>query len=436
MQLAAAALLAGGILALPLDVVLRFRVLGYNARLSHLLFGLFLLVVLWDARAGQWRSIRLPRAALVFLVAVFASVPGSLDPVKTGGYAAWAFFDVAVFLAALPLALRLYPALGTAAVATHLLAAAAIGEVAFAEIAALFDGGPRPLSAFIGSAAFPRLQALSYEPAYLAFFLIPAVVVALTLLLLRVGPRSALMFVAILSTAVVILSTARSGWLAVAAAYGGAVVLALWHLSRRAVAVPASGAERRAAVRDAGLLLASSILVAGVILTAFAATKASGGPVERAQAVVTLAEQLAHFGAAQGTGNDVELRTSWTSLGLRAWLDHPLFGVGIGGFGAYVVHQGYTPAIPDPSKIVVPNMWIELLAETGIAGAGAALVLIVFTGARAVRMVAMRPVAAAYGLGILVLGLVSLQFNSTFTRLDLWLPLGLTYALSTSRSNE
>ncbi len=55
-----AVLLFGGILALPLDVVLRFRVLGYNARLSHLLFGLFLLVVLWDAREGRWRDVRVP----------------------------------------------------------------------------------------------------------------------------------------------------------------------------------------------------------------------------------------------------------------------------------------------------------------------------------------------------------------------------------------
>ncbi|HVH51905.1 MAG TPA: hypothetical protein VM690_07150, partial [Gaiellaceae bacterium] len=245
MQLAAAALLAGGIVALPLDVVARFQVLGYNARLSHLLFGLFMVAVLWDARAGGWRSIRVPRAALVFLVAVLASVPGSLSPVKTAGYAAWAFFDVAVFLAALPLALRRYPALGVGAAGTHLLTAAAISGVAFAEVAALFNGGPRPASSFIGDAGFPRLQALSYEPAYLAFFLVPPIAVALTLIMLRVGPRQALMVVAIAGTAVVILSTARSGWLAVAAAYIGALVVSVWR---------GRGSSWRVLLREAALL--------------------------------------------------------------------------------------------------------------------------------------------------------------------------------------
>lgn len=362
----------------------------------------------------------MPWPAVAYLAAVLASVPWSRDPTKTVGYAGWAVFDVAVFLVGVPLFIGLYPSLRAWAVGVYLASAALVCEVAFGEIAALSNGGPRPASAFIGSAGFPRLQALLYEPAYLAFFLVTPVAIALTVHLLRDGrPRLPLVLVVVMSSATVVLSTARSGWLALAATFVAATLVAL-RLGRP---------SRRALLDAAGVAVASGVVALG-ILAAFVVAKAGGLPLDRLAAVPEFGRHLALFGAAQGTGNDVALRTDWYALGLRVWAEHPVFGVGIGGFGAYVVQHGYTPAIADPSKIVVPNMWVELLAETGIAGAGAALALLLTTAAAALRSGVRSPAAVGCGVSLLVLGLVSFQFNNTFLRLDLWLPLGLATALS------
>ncbi len=301
----------------------------------------------------------------------------------------------------------------------HLATAVIVCEIAFGEIAALFGGGPRPASAFIGTAGFPRLQALLYEPAYLSFFLIAPVAVALVWYLARDGRASLpLVFVAVVSSATVILSTARSGWLALVATFAGAVVLASRHRPPARV------------LREAAALALASAAVAIGIMAAFVMATADGSVVDRLAAVPEFARHLALFGAAQGTGNDVALRTDWYALGLRVWSEHPFFGVGIGGFGAYVVHQGYTPAIADPSRIVVPNMWIELLAETGTAGAAAAVALIASTVVAALRAAGRSPYVAGYAVALVALALVSFEFNNTFLRLDLWLPLGLAWSLS------
>ncbi|MDE3113696.1 MAG: hypothetical protein KGK34_12215, partial [Chloroflexota bacterium] len=228
-RILAQALFVLAVVTLPVDVTLRFRLFGYNARLSQLFFGLLLLVVLAEAlRTSSWRSLGVPWAGVAYLAAVVASIPWTHDVTKTLGYAAWAAFDVAAFLVGLPLFLRLYPQLRAWSVAVYLATAAIVCEVAFGEIAALFGGGPRPPSAFIGTAGFPRLQALFYEPAYLAFFLTTPVAVALAWHLSREArPRLPLLFVAVASSATIVLSTARSGWLALAATFVLATLVAL-----------------------------------------------------------------------------------------------------------------------------------------------------------------------------------------------------------------
>lgn len=394
--------------------------LGYNARLSQAFFGLLALVVGAEAlRRWRWRAVRVPWPALAYLAAVALSLPASHAPAKSMGYAAWAAVDVAVFLVALPLLLRLYPALRAWTVGVYLVAALVVCEIAFAEIAALGGGGPRPASSFIGTAGFPRLQALFYEPAYLSFFLIGPLAIALVSHLGASG-RARLWSAAVAVTAstTILLATARSGWLALAVTFAGAAILA----SRD------RGAGR--AIRDGAAVLAASAVLAGAILAGFVMAKAEGTPLDRAAAVPAFVQQLALFGAARGAGDDVALRSDWYALGLRVWSDSPLLGVGIGGFGAYVVDRSYAPAIDDPTRIVVPNMWIELLAETGLAGALSALALLASVSIAALRAGRGSAAARGCGLALLALGLVSFQFNNTFLRLDLWLPLGLASALA------
>lgn len=417
------ALYAGAVIALPFDVVLRFQLLGYNARLSHLLFGLLLLITLAGTlRSSSWRTIRVPVAAVAYLLAVVASVPGSLNPTKTAGYSAWALFDVAAFLVGLPLLLRLYPSLRGWTVGAHLVSAVLVCEIAFGELAAFSDGGPRPLSAFIGTAMYPRLQAFFYEPAYLAFFLVGATAAAWAWYLLDgAAPRTRLLFVTVICSATVILSTARSGWISLVAAFAAPML------------VRARTAGRSSpAVRKGMLTGAASVLVAAVVLGAFVFAKTDGPASQRIAALGEFAAQFGRFQSGQGTEGSTELRVTGSTIGLQVWSEHPVLGVGIGGFGGYVVDRGYVAPGPDPSKIIAPNVWVELLAETGVAGTAAGIALVLSIAAGALRRGVRSPLAAAYGVAILVISLVSFQFDQNFLRLDFWLLLGLASAYSAS----
>jgi O-antigen ligase len=421
MKLVAQALYAAAVLAIPLDVVLRFQLLGYNARLSHLLFALLLVVaVAAGLRSSAWRRVRVPIAAAAYLLVVVASVPGSLNPTKTAGYAAWALFDVAALLVGLPLLLRVYPSVRGWLVGTHLASAVLVCVTAFGEVAAFSEGGPRPASAFIGAVMYPRLQAFFYEPAYLAFFLVGATAVAWAWYLFDdAAPRTRLLFVTVICSVTVILSTARSGWLALVAAYAAPALIAA-----------RMSAPRRQVLRGTIATGAASILVAVVVLGGYVVAKTGGPPEQRLAAIGAFAADFGRFQSGQGTEGSTELRVTGSAIGLQVWSEHPLLGVGIGGFGAYVIDRGYVAAGPDPSKVIAPNLWVELLAETGILGLAAALALLLSIALGALR--SRSRLAAAYGVAILVIALVSFQFNQNFLRLDLWLLLGLASAYASS----
>ena len=118
--------------------MLRLVLASYNVRLSHIAFAALFLVV--AARAVRDRAVRasLPFAApaLPYLVAVFLSVPGTLNPVKTAGYAAWAVFDVVAVLWCVQLFHRQHPALRRWAIGVHVVAGLTVVAAGAAELIA------------------------------------------------------------------------------------------------------------------------------------------------------------------------------------------------------------------------------------------------------------------------------------------------------------
>jgi O-antigen ligase len=83
---------------------------------------------------------------------------------------------------------------------------------------------------------------------------------------------------------------------------------------------------------------------------------------------------------AQGT-DTVGLRYALWKTAWRMWLDHPITGVGIGMYKTQILYygQGLIPSHYLYKGIVAHNMYISLLAETGLIGVALFVILIIKT---------------------------------------------------------
>jgi hypothetical protein len=116
------------------------------------------------------------------------------------------------------------------------------------------------------------------------------------------------------------------------------------------------------------------------------------------------------------------LRMSDTALDM--WRQHPLFGVGIGGFGA-AAHQ-YNSSL-SPSS-VVNNFYLELLAETGVVGAGLLAVFLATLYSLLIRRRVWLPV--------IILTPLLVQwcfFSGNANVVHLWLMLGIALAITATK---
>src|SRR6478735_1188448 len=150
-------------------------------------------------------------------LAVGASAVDSLDPRQTAGYAAWGIFTVVFFVAMVG---RLRGRRGLIATWTsmYVLTAGLWGFFTLGHAILSFDFDSLAYS-FVGD--LPRVQALAYEPSFLAFYLVPAFYLSFA---------TAQHYSTVGILAGVMASTSRSGLLGLAV---GGVVLLL--LERRAV---------------------------------------------------------------------------------------------------------------------------------------------------------------------------------------------------------
>ena len=74
------------------------------------------------------------------------------------------------------------------------------------------------------------------------------------------------------------------------------------------------------------------------------------------------------------TGESIQGRLNSFELAYQAFLHHPILGIGLGNYGPYT--QGYIGYTPVGGWNIVNNEYLELMAETGVVGTGAFMLII------------------------------------------------------------
>ena len=252
---------------------------------------------------------------------------------------------------------------------------------------------------------FPRVQAFSMEPLYFANFLLIPLSISLALFINRAEPikRGWLMGLIGLLLLNFILTVSRGGYLGLV---GSLLVLGIL-LFRR-------------------LFNWKTILIGVVTVTLVIYGVAFA--ISQGQTRATI-EFLGHVRLQDlRRGESVEGRLMSYKKGLVAFRQSPIFGKGVGNYGPW--SKDYPAAAPKTGWPIVNNQYIELLAETGVAGVGTFLLVIIFLFFRTfialkyARDVFLRSVLI--GLFAALVGvLIQYNFMSTLYIIHIWVLIGL-----------
>ena len=321
----------GLFLTLPIERVLTADVVGFTVRPVYLF--ILALIVLNVSKIPRSGVAGVVGAAIVLAIA--ASALTSLSPKQTVGYSAWGIFTI-VFFVSMVGSLRERRDLVETWSRAYVLSAGLWGI--FTLLQSLMSFGFDGLAySFVGD--LPRVQALAYEPSFLAFYLVPA-------FFLSFATTQHYSTAAILAG--VIASTSRAGLIGLAV---GGVVLVL--LAGRAVRKKLVICGVAAAVGGGVELILSRGAYTGFVTSA-----------------VNVEEQAS-----------IAPRLATWSDAWDVFLEHPVNGVGSGAYAGGVHELGIGLDEPD-AQIKTANLWLEVLAELGIIGFAAllALLMIAFVG--------------------------------------------------------
>lgn len=254
--------------------------------------------------------------------------------------------------------------------------------------------------------SFPRVQAFAKEPLYLANLLFIPLGLMIGWLVQKEKPMPKQMTILMPLTILVFLLTVSRG------AYLGLLAFGVF-----CIVIFGRQLLTKRAIKLAGLAL---ILAAfGVLLT-----------------LGTLGPQVAERFIAQATARDIGLSSESIFGRLRAfgqavdvWQTSPVTGVGLGGFGV-AVGQEISTGLP-----IVNNQYLELLAEAGLVGLLAFVLIMISIGAVFLRIWRQHP-SVAYlpamlgGLMAAWVGtLVQYNFFSTLAIIHIWVLIGLIVAI-------
>lgn len=252
---------------------------------------------------------------------------------------------------------------------------------------------------------FPRVQSTALEPLYFANYLLIPLGVAISLFLSKASKIKTpiLLTVIALGGLNLVLTVSRGGYIAFTVMLGLLCIIYLKQVIRPRVIISA-------------LVILTLVSVVAVRF------------LNAEEQFDTFTE---HVGNIFGGASYVE-RVDTFNIAHRIWLEHPLVGIGPGGFGPYA---SYHPLItPSDGFRIVNNEYIELLAETGIFGLMAYILMILIILIRSVK--AWR-VAKNDNLKAILVGLVTayvailVQYN-TFSILyivHIWALIGLIIAV-------
>lgn len=248
---------------------------------------------------------------------------------------------------------------------------------------------------------FPRIQSTALEPLYFANYLLLPLSLLLTLFLKKLSPFSQKWSLLLLLIAGLnlVLTVSRGGYIA------AAVSVAL---------IGAFCLRQLLTVRNVAALVIVVALVGGLTIK-FLNTG------EALEKFTTHIQNL--FG-----GASYSERVETYELAYRAWLDHPLLGIGMGSFGPYTSYHAYV--VPDGGYKIVNNEYLELAAENGALGLAAFIVVLSVLAARTVKAYRLSQSnylkSAIIALSAALLGIL-VQYN-TFSILyimHVWITIGL-----------
>jgi O-antigen ligase len=259
---------------------------------------------------------------------------------------------------------------------------------------------------------FPRIQSTGLEPLYFGdFLLVPA---GMLVVAIANGWRRFAALALVPIATVVWLTVSRGAMVALAVMI--AVGLGVTAVRRRwANAVPLLGATL------VSVGLAYGLLYLGTHVLTQPQTD------QAAHAIENFSKQTTNI----SNGESSEGRAVTRRLAFKAFLAHPVAGIGPGNFGGYAARE-----MPDRfsgTRAIVNNEPLEILAETGILGLGTLLAFVGTLLWRMVRAAKSRPaeLALGYGLALALVG-IALQYQtfSTLYITHIWVAIGLLAGLA------
>lgn len=248
-----------------------------------------------------------------------------------------------------------------------------------------------------------------HEPSFLAGFLCFSIVMTTMLLVSKLGRVVRPIFWVSLGLQGVclVMTTSTGGFIgAVAALVTGLIIL--------------SGKQR---LKFAAIWVIAILILLAPILYLASYTNL------QTQLLVAVVEKASHVSAKE--------RIEFIKAGLRMFADHPLVGVGPGMYNAYVAQ--YTTAFSKSRVLIANNIYVELLAETGLLGTALFSLAYGSLFVRAIRRytASRRQDMISAGLVIAMLSLaVHFLAYPTFKMEFIWLLFGLIFGHPDVANND
>ena len=260
---------------------------------------------------------------------------------------------------------------------------------------------------------FPRVQAFSREPLYLGnFLLLP--LGAMFGLIVGKSAKPWLIPLALLTLLTFILTLSRGAFLAL----GVALIFLLVFAFRKIVSFRT-------------VFWGATVVVLALLAFNAIFNRLNLDLKERFLAHATIADYR--------EGESTQGRLNAFRKSLDAFEDAPLTGIGLGGYGMYVLNYPADP--PKGGWFIVNNQYLELLAETGVIGLASYLLLVIAIVWRS--LVAYLKTkdqflqAMLIGLTAALVGtLVQYNFFSTFAIIHIWVMMGLIVAVQSLALNS
>lgn len=257
---------------------------------------------------------------------------------------------------------------------------------------------------------FPRVQATALEPLFLGnFLLIPLILSFASACHRQIDKLTGWLLLLIALT--ITLTLSRGAFFASIAALAGFTLLAWAHISKRRLLLAV------------GLTAAGCLLALGMIFTTTKLTQPNNGG---NRAIESFAKQSTTVRQSPGAADgDREVNRK---LAINAFKSRPVLGWGIGNFGTYA--EAHNPAYATTyGAVTVNNEYLEVLAETGVAGMLALIGFFIallwqvlsvyfrFTGSNRVWIVALSVIVGGF--------IIQYYAFSTLYVMHIWVVLGL-----------